>query len=211
MGGRFHRYAALIVALGAAGCSESYSSGTVDAAPGGADASDPGKPDAGANPTQLPFTVDDWFAPSGYMGDGESPGAITDKPMCMPSRPSGWVGHCHRFAYTPGTKKWGGVYWQYPDGNWGDHPGLVIPTGATKVSFQAWGEAGGEKLKFLVGMKAVDGFEIDKEGVELTTTPTLVEIDLTGATYGKVVGGFGWVAADATSAISFNVDDLHWQ
>src|SRR6478735_6852338 len=93
-----------------------------------------GKTDGGTGesaPSTLPFAVDDWYGPSGYMGDGEHSGAIKDAQMCLPSRPSTWIGHCHRYTWTPSGTAWAGVYWQYPDGNWGDKPGLTIPAGAT--------------------------------------------------------------------------------
>src|SRR5689334_18820261 len=77
----------------------------------------------GEAPSVLPFAVDDWYGPSGYMGDGEHPGAIKDGQMCLPSRPSEWIGNCHRYTWTPSGTAWAGVYWQYPDGNWGDKPG----------------------------------------------------------------------------------------
>jgi len=200
---------AALAALLAAGCADGNSFSDPekpDAAP------DPGSPDAGpAAPTVLPFAVDSWFAPSGYMGDGESPGAIADMQVCADSRPASWMGNCHKITWTPGAMMWAGVYWQYPDGNWGDRPGLQIPAGATKITFQAWGATGNEQITFMAGMAAIDGFELKKEKVPLTTTPTEYSLELGGATYSRVVGGFGWVAADSTSAVNFYLDDIRWQ
>ena len=179
------------------------------------DASNPatsdGKSAGGTAPTVLPFAVDDWYGPSGYMGDGEHPGAIKDSQMCMPSRPTTWIGNCHRYTWTPSGTAWAGVYWQYPDGNWGDMPGLTIPAGATQISFQAWGVTGHEKVDFMVGMMAVDGFQVTKSQIELTTTPQKYTVSLGGTTFTRVVGGFGWVAKDATSAITFGIDDIRWE
>jgi hypothetical protein len=179
------------------------------------DASTTTESDAGGPPPQgpsmLPFAVDDWFAPSGYMGDGATPGAIMDLPTCVSPRPAGWVGNCHKFTWTPATVGWGGVYWQFPDGNWGDKQGLLVPAGATKISFQAWGKQGGEKVSFMAGMKAVDGFELKKENVVLTNMPSEYSIDLTGTSYVRVVGGFGWTAAESTVPVTFNVDDIRWE
>lgn len=162
-------------------------------------------------PTVLPFAVDDWYGPSGYMGDGEHVGAITDAQTCLPSRPSTWIGNCHRYTWTPSGTAWAGVYWQYPDGNWGDRPGLTLPSGATAISFQAWGATGTEKVDFMVGMMAVDGFEIKQTEVALTTTPTRYTLSLAGTSYGKVVGGFGWVAKEATAPMTFGIDDIRWE
>jgi hypothetical protein len=46
---------------------------------------------------------------------------------------------------------WAGAFWQYPANNWGSHGGYPIPPGATKVSFWARGEGGGELVLFLTG------------------------------------------------------------
>ena len=169
------------------------------------DGGDPG----GNAPTVLPFAVDDWYGPSGYMGDGENPGAIADAMTCVENRPSTWIGNCHRYTWTPSGMLWAGVYWQYPDGNWGDLPGLPIPTGATQISFRAWGVTGTEKVDFMVGMMAVDGFQVTQTEVSLGTAPQQYTIPLAGSTYAKVVGGFGWVAKD--TGITFNLDDIRWE
>jgi hypothetical protein len=182
------------------------------------DATDAGNTNPGTDggggevmPTVLPFAVDDWYGPSGYMGDGENVGAITDSQTCLPSRPSTWIGNCHRYTWTPSGTAWAGVYWQYPDGNWGDSPGLTLPSGATAISFQAWGATGNEKVDFMVGMMAVDGFEIKQTEVALTTTPTRYTLPIAGTSYAKVVGGFGWVAKEATAPMTFGIDDIRWE
>jgi hypothetical protein len=198
-----------VVLLISAACGSGEFPDAVDAGmqTGGGDGGDTG----GAAPSVLPFAVDDWYGPSGYMGDGENPGAISDAQQCLPSRPSTWIGNCHRYTWKPSGTKWAGVYWQYPDGNWGDLPGLPIPTGAKQISFQAWGEKGDEKVDFMVGMMAVDGFQVTQTQIALTTTPTKYTLSLAGATYAKVVGGFGWVAKDATAPITFGIDDIRWE
>jgi hypothetical protein len=196
--------AALVV-----GCSAESFSKDVDAAPGAADAKADGG--GGTMPTVLPFAVDDWYGPSGYMGDGETPGTIADSKKCLDQRPTTWIGHCHEYTWTPGPKKWAGVYWQYPDKNWGDKPGLQIPAGAKKITFQAWGKTGTEKVDFMVGMMSVDGFQVTVAQVPLTTTPTQYTLDLSGASYAKVVGGFGWVAKESTTPVTFNIDDIRWE
>jgi hypothetical protein len=145
------------------------------------------------------------------MGDGEHPGAITHAEICVDARPAAWVGRCHRFVWTPNVEKWGGVYWQYPDGNWGDKPGLELPAGATKVAFEAWGGHGGEVVSFMVGMMAVDGFELKLDKVVLGPTPKSYEIPLGSTSYGKVVGAFGWVAGDSAAAVTLHLDNVRWE
>lgn len=179
-----------------------------DAGPSGGD--DDGGP-GGTGPTVLPFAVDDWYGPSGYMGDGENPGAIADAMTCLDSRPTTWLGRCHRYTWTPTTLMWAGVYWQYPDGNWGDLPGLPVPAGATKISFQAWGDTGTEVVDFMVGMMAVDGFQVTQMEVPLSTEPQPFSLELGGASYTRVVGGFGWVVKDSTTPVTFNIDDIRWE
>jgi hypothetical protein len=65
-------------------------------------------------------------------------------------------------------------------------------------------------VSFGVGMKSVDGFEAKLEKVTLNTTPTEYSIDLSAASYGRVVGGFSWAADMSTVPVTFNVDDIRW-
>lgn len=50
----------------------------------------------------------------------------------------------------PPNINWAGVYWLFPDTNWGYWNGLNI-SGAEKLSFWAKGEKGGEKVEFKMG------------------------------------------------------------
>lgn len=185
------------------------SAGPSNPTPGAPDAA-PGGGAADARPTiDLPFVVDDWYAASGYMGDGEQPGAIADDSTC--TRAGDARGMCHRFTWDPGSLGWGGVYWQHPPGNWGEQPGLALPPGATGVSFYAWGEQGGEVVSFMVGMGDADGFEVKQDAVTLTAAPTRYTLSLSNTGYGAVVGGFGWVAADSEATVVFHVDDIVWE
>lgn len=163
-------------------------------------------------PTGLPFAVDDYWAPSGFMGDGEIPGAIevTDD-ACGDERAGAAEGVCRQFAWTRGAQGWAGVFWQYPDGNWGDLPGLPVPAGATEVTFYAWGAEGGEVVKFLVGIGDVDGFAVETADLTLTDAPAEYRVDVSGASIGdEVVGGFGWVSGDE-DGVTFTIDDIQWR
>jgi hypothetical protein len=103
-----------------------------------------------AQTVTAPFCIDNYFFPGGFMGDGEVKNAqrivLND----------GWTEDCHsgptciRIVYKTGDAGFGGVYWLFPDKNWGDEPGRVIEN-AKKVVFWARGEKGGELVDFKVG------------------------------------------------------------
>ncbi|NTX03215.1 MULTISPECIES: hypothetical protein [Myxococcus] len=190
-------------------------SGVPDAGPPDSGPPDAGEPDAGppdAGPTTvLPLTVDGTWAPSGYMGDGAS-GGIVSAPECAATRPGTGKGDCHKFTYTAGGGNWGGVWWQYPESNWGDLPGFEVPEGASVLSFYAWGATGGEVVKFLVGLSTTaDGFSLDTGDQTLTAEPKEYTIDVSRVRYRKVVGGFGWVAGGKPTPVVFYVDDIQWR
>jgi hypothetical protein len=163
-------------------------------------------------PAPIPFAVDTYYAPSGYMGDGETPGGVVDSPEC-PERAGEQKGLCHRVTWKPGTAGWSGIFWQYPDGNWGAAEGHEIEPGATRISFWAWGEKGDEKVSFFAGIPDVDGFHVEITDVPLTTEPAQYFMKLGEATYGKVVGAFGWSsgASDGSTPVVFTIDDIQWQ
>ncbi len=181
--------------------------------PGDAGMVDPdmGTPtDAGSELT-LPLAVDEaGYVPSGYFGDGETPGAIAMATNCD-QRAGDEAGFCHTVTWTPGigSAGFGGVFWQYPANNFGSEAGLKLPQGATELSFWAWGESGGEAVEFFSGLDvATDGYRASTGVVTLTDTPTQYTMSLCDADYDEVVSAFGWVAADATDPVSFSIDDI---
>ena len=192
--------------------------------PDGSSAPDAGgAPDAPqAGPQALPMTVSDYFAPSGFMGDGgESPTALVVQLMnCKQPRPSTAAGDCYHVTYTPATLNWAGVYWQYPENNWGAMPGKQVEAGATKVTFYAAGKTGGEKLQFLAGgeddanLPHHDGFKATTM-ITLTTTLTQYQIDLSGGTYDTgVLGAFAWTFAEpqgSRAPLEFYLDTIRWE
>lgn len=103
----------------------------------------------------LPFAIDDWYKPSGFFPAGEANNIVVAE---CPSRPADAQGNCHGFTWTPGSDGFAGVWWQYPEGNWGDADGLEVPAGVSAITFWAWGKNGGEKVEFLSGYPR-DGFE----------------------------------------------------
>ena len=158
----------------------------------------------------IPFAVDDYFIPSGYMGAGETEGGIEVSPDC-PSRPEDAVGSCHAFTLNPtADAAWGGVWWQHPEGNWGDsgQEGRRIAAGAKTVRFHAWSDTGGENVSFEVGMKGIDSFNAAAD-VVLTDTPTEYFVYIGHVEYDTVIGGFSW-SVDSETSVSFYVDNIAW-
>jgi hypothetical protein len=157
---------------------------------------------------ELPIVVDEAFAASGYMGVGENEGGILDEADCPMRGADGAVGNCHHFTFAGGDPGWGGVWWQSPEGNWGDDPGFPMPEGATRIHFVAWGAAGGEQVNFVAGYGS-DGFSVETGTVTLAAEPTTYTLEIAGVPYTDIAGGFGWVTEGA-DPIEFYVDDIQY-
>jgi hypothetical protein len=188
-------------------------------------------PDIDPQPIQAPFTVSDYYVPSGFMGDASVLGRSV-KPMdlsyehCRP-RPVGAHGDCYRFVYTPvpiadGGVGWAGVYWQSPANNWGQDAPQKMQPNATRVAFFAAGGAGDENAMFLAaGLSAtdadgaplpyVDSFKA-QQSVTLSAELTRYEIALPeGVGYDHVTGGFGFsLTAVGPAAQTLFLDDVRW-
>ena len=178
----------------------------------------------------LPFVVDAYFVPTGYMGDGLRAGAITvETSGCKLPRPVGARGNCYRITYRPqppamaGNPAWGGVYWLSPQDNWGQKPGRKVQPGATAVTFYAAGATGTESVAFRTGgvqdplLPNNDTFRVE-QSFTLTTSLTKYSLDLTGQSYDTVIGGFAWIVvtydaaswAPGAAPIVFYLDDIEW-
>jgi hypothetical protein len=148
-----------------------------------------------------PVCIANNYYPSGFMGDGEGENPKGTEPIDLNDQ---WTDHCHsdptcvKVVYHPPSNKWAGVYWQYPDGNWGDEPGRKI-IGAKKLVFWARGEKGGELVSFKVGgndrKKYKDSLNKSLGPLKLTTEWKQYEIDLSGADTSSVIGAFAWTAS----------------
>lgn len=141
-----------------------------------------------------PASINDLFYPSGWMGDT---GDIKYDPTStnLPHSGSDSV----RVDYSPkGSKGWSGIYWLYPDNNWGTNPDGRNLKGYSHVTFWARGANGDEKAEFKVG--GVTGKYPDSvtspvsSGVLILTKDwKSYSIDLNGKDLTHVVGGFCWV------------------
>ncbi len=210
---------------GQGGAIDAQASTMADAVAGGG-----GGSDANGGPVlALPFAIDSYFRPTGYMGDGITPGPVVVQTTgCKTPRPPGAKGNCYKVTYKPQPPEaayaWGGLYWQYPDNNWGAAAGKRIAKGATKVSFYAAGESGQEVVTFRVGgIQNAGSLHQDSLRVDLvqtlTTSLTRYSVDISGEAYDEVLGPFAWVIttydatqwAAAAPPIVFYLDDIRWE
>ncbi len=156
------------------------------------------------------FVLDSRFFPSGWMGDGKyGDKHLTIAPVS--STISGEQMIALQVEYSPGPEGWAGVYWQYPDGNWGEQPGISL-VGAGEITFLARGANGGEVVEFKSGGihgQYSDSFEKSLGNVALTKEWKTYSIDLRGESLTSVIGVFAWIAPAATGEpVSFWLADL---
>jgi hypothetical protein len=123
-----------------------------------------------------------------------------------------------RIDYRPalsGSLGWAGVYFLYPDGNWGQFPGRNL-SGATKLSFWVCADHDTRAEFFIGGIKDprfayFDTLtKISTGVVAVSSTWQRHEIDLTGHDLSSVIGGFGVATSreqDARSS-SLLLDDV---
>ncbi|MCS7151968.1 MAG: hypothetical protein NZ928_06255 [Endomicrobia bacterium] len=151
--------------------------------------------------TQLPFYVykdrisrENHYIPSGWMGDY---GDIKLNENWRENPKEGVS--CIRIEYSAKRSQgqgWAGIYWQNPANNWGTIKGGFDLRGATKLTFYARGEKGGEICEFKMG--GIRGEYSDSDAsttgpVQLTKGWKKFTIDLKGLDLSYISGGFCWV------------------
>jgi exo-beta-1,3-glucanase (GH17 family) len=157
------------------------------------------------------------FLPTGWMGDIASISMFE----CDGTDPHGGE-HAIRVTFWPtGTLGWAGVYWQYPENNWGDINGGINLSWANKLTFWAKGQSGGERVRFFVGGIG-DGDSAFPDSVQPQVSSGFIElesgwrqytIDLRGRDLSRVIGGFGWATDRCASAsgATFYLDDIAYE
>ncbi len=93
------------------------------------------------------------FIPSGWMGDWQDIGYNGN--FCDDGTITPYQGRsCTQITYSAAGEQengWAGIYWQHPENNWGDNKAGYDLTGATKLTFFARGQQGGELAEFKMG------------------------------------------------------------
>lgn len=155
------------------------------------------------------------YIPSGYMGD-------YNDISCN----DGYIDDTHsgatsiKITYRPNVSqgaRWAGIYWQSPANNWGDRKGGYDLTGATKLTFYAKGEKGGERIEE-VKMGGISGAYPDSDfasigPVILTKEWKQYEIDLADKDLSYISGGFCWsINLDVNpDGCVFYLDDIRYE
>ncbi len=156
------------------------------------------------------------YIPSGFMPDGK----------CIKFNDA-WTESCQEgascikleydVACSRDGQKWAGVYWLYPANNWGNLKGGFNLTGATKLTFWARGEKGGERIEE-VKIGGLTGDYPDSDTavigpVILTSEWKQYTIDLRGKDLSYIAGGFAWatnVDVNPEDCV-FYLDDIRYE
>ncbi|MCX7626718.1 MAG: hypothetical protein N2Z21_10995 [Candidatus Sumerlaeaceae bacterium] len=142
---------------------------------------------------------------------------------------------CIRCSFFPGTgrRQWGGYYFlngvmrgadEMPRPNWGEYPNAGIDLrGATRLTFWARGENGGEMVEFFafgVGRDSITGYPTApfcdsarkvSRLFRLKKDWTFYYLDLRQRDLSYVIGGFGWssnVALSRRRSLTFYLDEI---
>jgi Glycosyl hydrolases family 2, TIM barrel domain len=188
----------------------------------------------GAAMANTPLFVNGPVAPL-VLPTSELPLAVYEDGMTeMPYIWSGWMGKVdaiamdEKWADNPHSGKvcmkcqfnsndgFGGIVWQSPANDWGDAPGGKNLTGATKLTFWARGDTGGESVNFSLGVIGKDRPFHDSDSaalkdVVLTKDWQQYTIDLTGKDLTCIKTGFVWVVGAKGKPVTFYLDDIRYE
>ena len=150
------------------------------------------------------------WAASGWMGGFD---ALTLDFACTDAPHGGAT--CLKVLYdAPGM--WVGVAWQDPADDWGDLPGGYDLTGASKLTFWARGQEGGEKIDFGVGLMGSDKtyhdtVKAELKGVKLKREWKRYTIDLDDEDLTRIKTPFYWTLAGRGRPVTFYLDDIRFE
>ena len=156
------------------------------------------------------------YIPSGWMGDWED---LTVDDTCATNPHGGST--CVKIVYSAKAgqgNKWAGVYWQHPANNWGEsETGGYDLSGATKLTFWARGEQGGEMIETFkaggISGKHGDSAMGNLPMVRLTAEWKQYTIPLEGKNLSHIVGGFCWATSKQSNpnGATFYLDDIQFE
>ena len=173
-------------------------------------------------PENMPFyvysdrgAITNHYIPSGWMGDWG------DIKFDAGWKENPYLGTtCIKITYTANMSqgaRWAGIYWQNPANNWGTIDGGYDLSKATKLTFWARGEKGGERIEeFKVGGIMGEYSDSDSASIGpviLNKEWTKYEIDLRGKDMSYIIGGFCWatnVDVNPEGAV-FYLDEIRYE
>jgi hypothetical protein len=166
----------------------------------------------------VPVEVESDFIASGWLGDGEKGKQYLQLTYVTGEnqRPNDDNNVVAKIHYQGGSIGWAGIFWQWPANNWGEKPVKSIQ-GATKISFWAAGQKGGEIVEFkaggVSGKACQDSFEASLGRVALTTKWQRYEIPLrrSAASILPIVGVFAFVVDATPGGLSFYLDKIRYE
>lgn len=149
------------------------------------------------------------FVPTGWMGNTK---AMKLDEKCETKPHAGST--CLKFDFTA-NDGWGGIVWQSPPNDWGDKPGGWNVTGATRLTFWARGEQGGEVATFQLGIlgkdkKFADSASAKLEGVALGTDWKQYSISLSNKDLSRIKTGFVINVASTGKPMTIYIDDISY-
>ena len=155
------------------------------------------------------------FIPSGWMPATASQDLKFDGAWKINS----YLGDsCIRIIYNDNSgTRWAGIYWQYPANNWGSIDAGYDLSLASKLTFWARGEKGGERIEeFKVGGIMGEYSDSDSASIGpiiLNQEWTQYTIDLTGKDLPYIMGGFCWATNIDVNpeGIVFYLDEIRYE
>ncbi len=160
-------------------------------------------------------SVSNHYIPSGWMGD------YSDIKIDVGSADNPYFGKsCTKIAYANKASngaRWAGIYWQNPPNNWGGQDGGLDLSKATKVTFWARGEKGGERIEeFKIGGIMGEYSDSDTAGIGpviLDNAWKQYTIDLTGKDLSYIIGGFCWATNIDVNpdGATFYLDEIRYE
>ncbi|HTZ11459.1 MAG TPA: hypothetical protein VMD04_03680 [Candidatus Margulisiibacteriota bacterium] len=160
-------------------------------------------------------SISNHYIPSGYMGDY---GDIKYDGACKTDPYLGST--CIKFTYSGKASQgayWAGVYWQNPANNWGSVDAGFDLSKATKLTFWARGEKGGERIEeFKIGGLMSEFSDSDSAVIGpiiLNKEWTQYTIDLKGKDMSYIIGGFCWSANvdNNPEGATFYLDEIKFE
>ena len=157
----------------------------------------------------VPADIDVYFHPTGWMSDGEQKEQYFDLI---------YLEDYIKITYTPGPEGWVGMYWQYPENNWGQYQGRNV-TKARELTFWAKGEQGSEIVEFKAGgtndpnKEYRDSFEVSLGRQTLSSDWEEYTIALDDQDLSNVIGAFAWVASKRDNPVgaTFYLKEIYFR